>query len=128
MKNMIIMLAVLMSSNVFANYCATIYQGQDLTGASMDIAEGEEIRNLGELLMDPYEGSDWDNKISSVVVNSECRLVTYQYQNLGRDWDTNKRIGEKRVYKARGIEVRYIEDLHGFDNKISSLKCKCSDM
>ena len=83
MKNMIIMLAVLMSSNVFANYCATIYQGQDLTGASMDIAEGEEIRNLGELLMDPYEGSDWDNKISSVVVNSECRLVTYQYQNLG---------------------------------------------
>ena len=126
MKSVLMVFLCVLSTGAFANYCASVYQGEDMTGAVLDLAADQEIVDLGVLIMDPMEYRNWDNKISSVVVNSGCTLETYQYQNLGLDWDTGEVIGRKEVYQNIGPSVLYVEGLYDYDNMISSLKWTCN--
>ena len=70
---------------------------------------------------------NWDNKISSMYVNHGCKLVAFQYQNMGRDWDTGERIGYREVYSSRGMGTLAVYEMYEYNNMISSLKCKCRD-
>ena len=125
MKNLITAFFVLFSLSASANFCATVYQGPYMTGHSLHLYDGTQVEDLGEFYLDDEGDATWDNRISSLSVEPNCKLVTYQYQNFGRHWDTGERIGEKRVYKAKHGVVKEVSDLYGFDERISSLKCVC---
>jgi hypothetical protein len=127
MKKFLVLIAMLlMSVSAFAHprhLCATVYQGYDYTGAELRLRDGVRVRDLNDV--DMSRRADWDNRISSIIVEPGCTLYAYQYQNLGRDWDYGHRIGESRAYRAKGRRALYIDALRGMNDKISSLKCRC---
>ena len=127
MKKLILLFAVsLFSVTASANYCATVYQGEDFTGAELNLYSGDKLDNLNDYMLETEHYSDWDNRISSVVVAPKCKLVMFQYQEFGRGWDTDYRVGEvKRIRNKSEHKMKYVYDLHHFNNLASSLKCIC---
>ena len=125
MKKLIILMFCLISAPVFSNYCATVFQYEGFSGAELDVFDGQKIRSLRSHEMDRYNNRSWDNKISSIEVQPNCKLVLFQYKFMGRDRRTNESIGAKKIFKSNHSSMRKIYSLGWFDNKASSLVCKC---
>ena len=96
MKKLIILMFCLISAPVFSNYCATVFQYEGFSGAELDVFDGQKIRSLRSHEMDRYNNRSWDNKISSIEVQPNCKLVLFQYKFMGRDRRTNESIGAKK--------------------------------
>jgi len=101
------------SDVVEADACAIVYKGEHCDGESRKVEVGDKS----------YPGRDWDNKITSLVVNmdDDCALQVFT----------------KKDYK--GKEASFQEDADNLNhhkygwpfkktwsNKISSWKCKCN--
>lgn len=110
-----------------SNTCAVVYQGEHFTGQALRILDHTQISQLADYTMsyghhhNHYNSTSWNNRISSVVVNNNCVLKTYQYDNFGRHYDSNQRIGARERFYGPGhySNLGYMNDL------TSSLSCFC---
>jgi hypothetical protein len=113
----------------YGQTCARVFQYDNYGGAVLTISSHERLGDLNQVgLVDPSTGSytDWDNKISSLIVEPGCALTGYQYQNFGRDYSSNQPIGWRLTWRASPYSANGAPVLAGnVHNTISSLVCYC---
>lgn len=118
-KAALVLLVSAMASSAFAWTCATVYQGENFTGHSLQIQDGARIPNLARYAMSHRQ--TWNNRISSLIVENGCTLKGYQYNNFGREYHTGRRIGTHQSFHGFG----YYENIGYTGDLISSLTCRC---
>jgi len=100
--------------------CAVLYKYAGYRGPALKIYDNTNISSIANVV-DRYVGN-WNNEISSLVVNQGCTLKVYQYNNFGIHYRTGERIGASQTYF--GYDRDY--ELSRLDEKISSLSCSCN--
>lgn len=120
------------TANASGKLCATVFQAANQSGYSLEIEDGQTIKDLNAYVLGEnqgqmggtYEGT-WDNRISSLIVEPTCSLTGFQYQNYGINYETGEEFGSFAVFGSSDIETLYYDELSDFDNLISSLTCFC---
>lgn len=126
MKSLVAGVFLLFSLGASANYCATVYQGPYMTGSSLYLYDGTQIDDLDEFYLENDGDQTWDNRVSSLIVEPNCKLVVYQYTNFGRRWDNYDRIGKRKAYWGGSTTAKHVDKVYGLNNMTSSLKCSCN--
>ena len=97
------------SHNFYSGVCATVYDEHNYKGSSRQVKIGENTPNAGTI--------KWNQKISSLKVESGCQFTGYDWPNYikgswnPKNWTSN------------------VADLRSpYNNDISSWKCTCGKM
>lgn len=103
-----------------SNVCAVLYKYSGYEGPSLRIYDSSSISSMANV-GNRFSG-DWNNEVSSLIVNQGCTLKVYQYNNFGIHYRTGERIGMSKSYYGYDRDYR----LNRLDEKISSLTCSCN--
>ena len=120
---------ILASAVTLARPCATVYNSRECSHRGSElIMSGDSITDLNGLSLNS-EGrqTDWDNKISRVVVEPNCTFIGYQYQDYNINYHTGHRLDGFTLVLDNTRTYRPIDEVltSYYDDKISSLSCYC---